>query len=104
MIEKVKKSPIRKTVALVAAEDYNSLEAVLHAEKEGITKPILVGDELKIREILQKFNSTEEYEIYNEPDCNRAAHKAVEIIRNGKADFLMKGKIETAGNFKGSGG
>ena len=100
IIEKAKKSPTRKTVALVAAEDYNSLEAILHAQKEGIIKPILVGDELKIKEILQNLNATVEYEIYNEPDCNRAAYKAVELVRDGKVDFLMKGKIETAGILK----
>ena len=100
MVEKVKNLPTRRTVALVAAEDYNSLEAVLQAEKEGLLRPILVGDEGKIREILQKLNAEKGYEIYNEPDCNKAAYKAVELVRDGKADFLMKGKIETAGILK----
>ena len=100
MVEKVKNLSTRRTVALVAAEDYNSLEAVLQAEKAGLLRPILVGDEGKIGEILQELNAEEGYEIYNEPDCNKAAYKAVELIRDGKADFLMKGKIETAGILK----
>lgn len=100
MVEKVKGFPTRKTVALVAAEDEHALEAVLDAEKEGIVRPILVGDEVKIREILAKLNASDDYEIVNEPDCNKAAYKAVELVRNNKADFLMKGKIETAGILK----
>ena len=100
MVEKVKNLSTRRTVALVAAEDYNSLEAVLQAEKEGLLRPILVGDEGKIREILHQLNAEKGYEIYNEPDCNKAAYKAVELVRDGKADFLMKGKIETAGILK----
>lgn len=100
MVEKVKNLPTRRTVALVAAEDSNSLEAVLQAEKEGLLRPILLGDEGKISEILHQLNAEKGYEIYNEPDCNKAAYKAVELVRDGKADFLMKGKIETAGILK----
>lgn len=100
MLQKVRGLARKRTVALVAAEDKHALEAVLHAEKEGIVRPILVGDEGKIREILKELNATNEYEIYNEPDSNKAAYKAVELVRDNKADFLMKGKIETAGILK----
>ena len=100
LVGKVKCLPEKRKVALVAAEDKHSLEAVLHAEKEGIVKPILVGDEEKIRKLLKELNATDEYEIINEPDSNQAAYKAVKLIRENKADFLMKGKIETAGILK----
>lgn len=100
MVEKVKGLPAKRTVALVAAEDRHALEAVLHAEKEGIVKAILVGDEGKIRELLKDLNATGEYEIANEPDSSKAAYKAVELVRENKADFLMKGKIDTAGILK----
>lgn len=100
MVEKVKGLLAKRTVALVAAEDRHALEAVLHAEKEGIVKAILVGDEGKIRELLKDLNATGEYEIANEPDSSKAAYKAVELVRENKADFLMKGKIDTAGILK----
>jgi len=100
MVEKVKGLLSKRTVALVAAEDRHALEAVLHAEKEGIVKAILVGDEGKIRELLKDLNATGEYEIANEPDSSKAAYKAVELVRENKADFLMKGKIDTAGILK----
>jgi len=100
MVEKVRGFPTKKTVALVSAEDEHALEAVLNAEREGIVKPILVGDEAKIREILKELGADGQYEIINEPDSNKAAYKAVELIRENKADFLMKGKIETAGILK----
>ena len=63
-------------------------------------KAILVGDEGKIRELLKDLNATGEYEIANEPDSSKAAYKAVELVRENKADFLMKGKIDTAGILK----
>ena len=100
MVEKVRGLSTKRKVALVAAEDKHALEAVLHAEKEGIVEPVLVGDEVKIKELLKELNATKEYEIYNEPDANMAAYKAVELVRDNKADFLMKGKIETAGILK----
>ncbi|NLK44026.1 MAG: bifunctional enoyl-CoA hydratase/phosphate acetyltransferase [Tissierellia bacterium] len=100
MVEKVRGLSTKKTVALVAAEDRHSLEAVLNAEREGIVRPLLVGDEEKIRGLLKDLNVTKEYEIFNEPDSNKAAYKAVELVRENKADFLMKGKIETAGILK----
>ena len=96
MIERVKKSIHKRTVALVAAEDINSLKALLEIEKEGIARPVLVGNEQKIRDILKELGATCDYEIYDEPDSNKAACKAVELVRDGKADFLMKGKIQTA--------
>lgn len=95
IIEKVKKLCTRQTVALVASEDYNSLEAILNAEKEKIIRPILIGDEVRIREILKELHAVDEYEIYDEPDPKKAAYKAVELIGENKADFIMKGKIQT---------
>ena len=37
----------------------------------------------------------DEYKIINEPDSIQAAHKAVELVHNNKADMYMKGIIDT---------
>ena len=96
LIEKVKKNPERKRMAVAAANDEHTLEAVFRARKEGIAEPVLVGDKAQIEVILKKMGeSVPEEDIYDCPDAAEAAEKAVSLVREGKADFLMKGKLDT---------
>lgn len=96
LIKKVKSTESPKVVALVSAEDTHSLEGALKAEKDGIVIPILIGDEKKIHRALQELDVAGDYEIYNALDPSEAAFKGVELVREGKAELLMKGKIQTA--------
>lgn len=96
LIKKVRSTKSPKVVALVAAEDTHSLEGVFQAENDGIVRPILIGDEKKIHRALQELDVAGDYEIYNAPDPSEAAFKGVELVREGKAELLMKGKIQTA--------
>ena len=52
LIEKVKGYPARKRMAVAAAGDEHTLEAVMHARNEGIVNPVLVGDKALIVKIL----------------------------------------------------
>ncbi len=95
--EKVKSFPEPKRVVVAAAGDEHTLEAIKEAVDEGIVIPVLVGDAAKIREIADKIGlPVAEEDIYDEPEVTEAAAKAVALIREGKGDFLMKGKLETA--------
>lgn len=97
LIEKVKSFPEPMRVIVAAAGDEHTLEAIVHAMEEGIVKPVLVGDKAKIDEILAKLNvSVSEEDIYDVPDADEAAKKSVALIHEGKGDFIMKGKMETA--------
>ncbi|MCU6760953.1 Phosphate acetyltransferase [uncultured Roseburia sp.] len=97
LIEKVKSFPEPMRVIVAAAGDEHTLEAIAHAMGEGIVKPVLVGDKAKIDEILAKLNiSVSEEDIYDVPDADEAAKKSVALIHEGKGDFIMKGKLETA--------
>ena len=97
IIERVKGFPSAKRMAVAAAGDEHTLEAVMHARKEGIVDPILVGDKVVIDEILSKMGETvAEENIYDYPDLKDAAEFAVKLVKEGKADFLMKGKLDTA--------
>lgn len=97
IIGRLKEQKIKKRVIVASAADEHTLEAVFRAEKEGIVEPILVGDKLKIIAILDKLGvSLQQDKIYDVPAPEDAAAKAVELIREGKGDFLMKGKLETA--------
>jgi phosphate butyryltransferase len=97
LITKVQSSAKVKRVVVVVAQDEHTLEAVFKARKDKIVEPILIGDKEKIESILNKLGETiSEGDIIDIKDDSEAAYKAVEIIREGKADFIMKGKIQTA--------
>lgn len=97
LVEKVKNFPEPKRVIVAAAGDEHTLEAVAHAQKEGIIQPVLVGDKKIILELTDRLGiSISEEDIYDVPNPDEAASKAVALIREGKGDFIMKGKLETA--------
>ena len=97
LIEKIQNAKSKKRVVVVAAQDEHTLEAVFKAKRHGIVEPILIGDKAKIKEILQQINeSIDDEAIINVEDDAHAAMKAVEFIRENKADFIMKGKIQTS--------
>lgn len=97
IIDKVKMSPSKKRMVIAAAGEEHTLQAALHARKEGIITPILVGDKKEIKKILNELNETiPEEDIYDVPDIKEAAEKAVELVREKKGDFLMKGFLDTS--------
>ncbi|MCD8364817.1 MAG: bifunctional enoyl-CoA hydratase/phosphate acetyltransferase [Clostridiales bacterium] len=97
LVDKVKSFPEPKRVVVAAAGDAHTLEAIKEAVDEGIVKPVLVGDRAKIVEIAAQIGlSVADEDIYDAPDAVEAAQKAVALIHEGKGDFIMKGKLETA--------
>lgn len=85
-----------KRLAVAAASDEPVLEAVMKASRDRIVIPILTGDRPAIEKICEKigFDLTG-IEIIHEPDAYKSAVKAVQLIREGKADIMMKGHIAT---------
>lgn len=97
IIDKVKMSPSKKRMVIAAAGEEHTLQAALHARKEGIITPVLVGDKKEIKKILNDLNETiPEEDIYDVADIKEAAEKAVELVREKKGDFLMKGFLDTS--------
>ncbi len=96
LVEKVKGYPSMKKMAVAQAGDEHTLEAVLNARKEGIAQPILVGNKKVILEILEKLGEkVQDSDIYEASDDVEAAEFAVKLVKEGKADFLMKGFLDT---------
>lgn len=96
LLEAAKKQGVMR-LAVAAAQDADVLKAVAEAKEMGLVEPILVGDQEKIIEIMQKLNITSElFEIIHEPDLIQAARKAVELVSAGEAEFLMKGILQTS--------
>ena len=97
LVEKLKASPRAVRMAVAAAGDEHTVEAVLNARREGIVSPILVGDKALIDAALEKFGATvPEEDIYDVPDLAESAKFAVQLVREGKANLLMKGKLDTS--------
>ncbi|MDR2892685.1 MAG: bifunctional enoyl-CoA hydratase/phosphate acetyltransferase [Deltaproteobacteria bacterium] len=97
VINSVKKLPSVQRVVVAAAHDEHTLEAVRDVVKDGLVAPVLVGDKAKITELLSKLAlKVNDADIYDEPDVEKAAALAVQLVREGKGDFLMKGILETS--------
>jgi phosphate butyryltransferase len=85
-----------KVVAVAAADDLHTLEAVLCAARDGIAVPLLTGDRAGIREKLTQLDQKpEDYEIIDAGSPEDAAFQAALAVKEGRANFLMKGLIPT---------
>ena len=86
-----------RTIALACATDKNALSSVCVAHKMGFVNAVLYGDENDIKNIASKHNlDISDFEIVHCDDELLAANAAVDAVRDGRADILMKGKIHTA--------
>lgn len=96
VLEAAKQGPRRK-IAVAVAQDNEVLAAIRDALDAGIADAILVGDADKIRAIAhEKKYNIDQLEIINVPDNIEAAKVAVSLVREGRAQMLMKGLIGTA--------
>ncbi len=96
ILEKARKRNPRRLV-VAAAEDPNVLQAVVRARDEQIIKPVLVGDTARILRLCREHRlDLEDIPLIEEKDAGRACTLAVDLIRSGEAEILMKGLVSTA--------
>jgi phosphate acetyltransferase len=73
-----------------------ALAGALEARDEGLIVPILVGPRGKIREVADKAKVTlDGIEIIDAPHSHESAARAVALVREGKAELLMKGSLHS---------
>jgi phosphate butyryltransferase len=95
LLNSVKSEPPRR-VSIAAANDPASLQAAYLAFKEKLATTTLVGDSRRINKVARDEGiDIGHAEMVNEPDDIRAAHKAVALVSEGKADIAMKGHLHT---------
>jgi phosphate acetyltransferase/phosphate butyryltransferase len=76
--------------------DDASLGAALEAARAGIIAPILVGPAERIRAVARAAGlDLTGLEIVDAPHSHAAAARAVELVRLGRAELLMKGSLHT---------
>jgi len=76
--------------------DQTSLEAAVDAARLGLIAPILVGPRSRIETVARQNKiDLSGLPIVDAPFSHAAAEKAVELVREGKAEALMKGSLHT---------
>lgn len=82
--------------AIVHPVDGNSLGGAVEAAREGLIIPVLVGPETRIRAVAAEEGlDISSYELVSTEHSHAAAEIAVQLVREGKVEALMKGKIHT---------
>ena len=82
--------------AVVHPCEESALAGAVEAAKLGIIIPILVGPRDKIAATAKSAGiDLTDYQIVDTPHSNASAAKAVELIRTGQAELLMKGSLHT---------
>jgi phosphate acetyltransferase len=86
--------PVSTAVAHPCEE--TALSGAIEAGAKGLIVPILVGPTDKIREIAKKHQiDLGQTRIVDAPHSHASAAKAVELVRLGQAELLMKGSLHS---------
>ncbi|HXX85579.1 MAG TPA: phosphate acetyltransferase [Casimicrobiaceae bacterium] len=82
--------------AVVHPCEQSALAGAAEAAAEGLIKPIYVGPKARIAEIAAKGRiDLGSAEIIDAPHSHAAAAQAVALVREGRAELLMKGSLHT---------
>jgi len=84
------------STAVVHPCEQSALAGAVEAAQLGLIKPIYVGPVKRITEIANKNKiDLGSAELVDAPHSHAAAQKAVELVREGRAELLMKGSLHT---------
>lgn len=86
----------KKTCAVACAHDAHTLEAIITMRSEGLMDCLLVGHGADIRRIADEHGYTlSDGEIIEAATDEEAAAICVQLVREGKAGFILKGLLPT---------
>lgn len=96
LLELAKKIGTRK-ISVAVAQEKAVLQAIKKAEELGLIEAILVGTQEQITRLASDFGwQIPTGKIINEPDYTMSIRRAVSLVRDKKADIIMKGKATSA--------
>ena len=76
--------------------DVSSLSGAIQAAQEGLIDPILVGPHAKVQASAETAGiDLKNFEVIDAPHSTAAAAKAVALLREGRAELLMKGSLHS---------
>ena len=94
--ELLKGNTQKKRLVVAYANDSHSIEAVNKAVEMGLVEATLCGDENEIKKVCAEHGfDISRFKIVHEPVDTKAAAKAVQMVRDKEADFIMKGLVST---------
>ncbi|MCD8155969.1 MAG: hypothetical protein LUD53_00660 [Clostridiales bacterium] len=86
--------PVR--VAIAGADAENILLGAFQAQTEGFAEPILLGNKERIIAKLKDLSLfARQYTIIEVSDEENVVQAAIDLIKEGKADALMRGNVQT---------
>ena len=92
----------KRRVAVVEAADTHVLEAVRHAVEVGLVEPLLFGKRAEVEAKLAAMDlDITAWEIVDSPEPGISALQAGIAVKEGRADFILKGLIATGQLLKG---
>ena len=88
----------KSTIVVPIAEDEASITAIVDAHKMGLINAILIGNKKRMEEGMRKFSGEglQNYEVIEIDNPEEAAKKACLLCREKKADFILKGHLQTS--------
>jgi len=95
VLEKVKGREVL-TISVAVAQDKDVLEAIKLAQEAQLARAVLVGNKAEIIPMLEEIGLSDDILIIDEPDINKAALKAVSLLKKREAQVLMKGLINSS--------
>jgi len=96
LVGALKQSGKKSRLAVVLAEDENTLGAISEAIDLGLIEAFMIGDEQKIADTARAEGiDPEKFTIINIPNDVAAANEAVRMARSNEVDMVMKGLIGT---------
>ena len=85
-----------KKAAVVGSNSANILKGVFAAQEAGFVEPILIGNFRKTKEMLDELGLADRhYDFYPTGNNANPVQYAIEMIRAGSADCLMRGNTQT---------
>lgn len=98
ILEKTKKLSKPMKVVVAGADAEHLLQAVFEAEAQGFAIPVLVGNEERIRKMLTDLKlDGRKYEVCGVAADDNVVQDAIDVVRNGGGDVLMRGNTSTRG-------
>jgi phosphate butyryltransferase len=95
LVAQLRDQPSRR-LAVAAGHDPHTIQAAARAAREDIAEVTLVGDRAHIEALCGEYQlDAGLFTIVDEKDAVRAGSRALKLVREGKADVLMKGLIGT---------
>ena len=96
IVDRAKAAGRRSRVVIAGADAENILLGAFHAAEEGFAYPVLVGEEAKVRPMLERLSlDKHEFELVPVQPGENLTQKAINMVNQGRGDVLMRGSTQT---------